>query len=61
MIVLRAQGRHFSAGHDLDTTDKDAVQLAEADGSFRLDKWKDAENKIQELVDDLFPDEGSMS
>jgi hypothetical protein len=24
-------------------------------GGFRLDKWKDAEGKIRELVDELFP------
>lgn len=38
VIVLRAEGKHFSAGHDLDTSHPDAVKLAEPDGSFRLDK-----------------------
>jgi enoyl-CoA hydratase len=38
VIVLRAEGKHFSAGHDLDTSDQDAVKLAEPDGSFHLDK-----------------------
>ena len=38
VIVLRAEGKHFSAGHDLDTNHPDAVKLAEPDGSFRLDK-----------------------
>ena len=38
VIVLRAEGRHFSAGHDLDTSHPDSVKLSEPDGSFRLDK-----------------------
>lgn len=39
VIVLRAQGKHFSAGHDLGgENDPDAVSLAEADGTFHLDK-----------------------
>lgn len=39
VIVLRAAGKHFSAGHDLDTSNKDeSVQLAEPDGSWHLDK-----------------------
>jgi enoyl-CoA hydratase len=38
VIVLRAEGKHFSAGHDLDTSSDDAVKLYETDGSFRLDK-----------------------
>lgn len=38
VIVLRAEGKHFSAGHDLDTSQPGAVQLAEPDGSFRLDR-----------------------
>lgn len=43
VIVLRAQGKHFSAGHDLDASDPDAVQIAEPDGTYRLDtmyRWE---------------------
>lgn len=38
VIVLRATGKHFSAGHDLDVSDPDAVKLAEPDGTYRLAK-----------------------
>ncbi len=38
VIVLRATGKHFSAGHDLAGGDPDAVSLAEADGRFQLHK-----------------------
>ena len=38
VIVMRAEGKHFSAGHDLDISHEDSVQLFEPDGSFRLDK-----------------------
>jgi enoyl-CoA hydratase len=37
-IVMRAEGKHFSAGHDLDTSHEDSVQLFEPDGSFQLHK-----------------------
>jgi len=37
VIVLRATGKHFSAGHDLAGGDPDAVSLAEADGRFQ--RW----------------------
>lgn len=43
VIVLRAQGKHFSAGHDLDTSDPDAVTLADDEGKIRLDtmyRWE---------------------
>jgi enoyl-CoA hydratase/carnithine racemase len=43
VIVLRATGKHFSAGHDLDTSDPDAVQIREPDGTYRLDtmyRWE---------------------
>ena len=36
VIVLRAEGKHFSAGHDLETGDPDQVDLAEPDGTYRL-------------------------
>ncbi len=40
VIVLRGEGRHFSAGHDLGggDPDPDAVSLAEPDGSWQLNK-----------------------
>ena len=40
VIVLRGQGKHFSAGHDLGggDGDPDAVSLAEPDGSWHLNK-----------------------
>jgi enoyl-CoA hydratase/carnithine racemase len=38
VIVLRATGKHFSAGHDLDLEDPDAVHIHEPDGTYRLDK-----------------------
>ncbi|MDH3753250.1 MAG: enoyl-CoA hydratase [Acidimicrobiia bacterium] len=39
VIVLRARGKHFSAGHDLDTSDpEDSVQLQEPDGSWHYHK-----------------------
>ena len=43
VIVLRAEGKHFSAGHDLDTSDPDAVTLEDAEGKIRLDtmyRWE---------------------
>jgi enoyl-CoA hydratase/carnithine racemase len=38
VIVLRAVGKHFSAGHDLAGGDPDAVSLAEPDGRYHLHK-----------------------
>ncbi len=38
VIVLRANGKHFSAGHDLNTGDPDQVSLAEPDGRYQLHK-----------------------
>ncbi|WP_419918794.1 enoyl-CoA hydratase [Candidatus Poriferisocius sp.] len=41
VIVLRAQGRHFSAGHDLGgntDADPDAVSLSEPDGRWHLNR-----------------------
>lgn len=39
VIVLRAEGKHFSAGHDLaGADDPDAVRLQEPDGSFHFHK-----------------------
>ncbi len=38
VIVLRADGKHFSAGHDLEVGDPDQVALAEPDGRFVLSK-----------------------
>lgn len=38
VIVLRATGKHFSAGHDLAGGDPDAVSLAEPDGRYQLHK-----------------------
>jgi enoyl-CoA hydratase len=38
VIVLRATGKHFSAGHDLQVGDADSVTLTEPDGSFQLNK-----------------------
>ncbi|MCB0996715.1 MAG: enoyl-CoA hydratase/isomerase family protein, partial [Acidimicrobiales bacterium] len=38
VIVLRAEGKHFSAGHDLDTSGEDGVKLGEPDGSWHLHK-----------------------
>lgn len=40
VIVLRGEGRHFSSGHDIDTSnrDEDSVSIAEEDGSFHLHK-----------------------
>jgi enoyl-CoA hydratase/carnithine racemase len=38
VIVLRATGKHFSAGHDLEVDHEDAVKLTEPDGSFRLSR-----------------------
>ena len=43
VIVLRAEGKHFSAGHDLDASDADAVKIAEPDGTYRVDtmyRWE---------------------
>jgi enoyl-CoA hydratase/carnithine racemase len=37
VIVLRAEGKHFSAGHDL-AIDDEQPKLAEPDGSFHLHK-----------------------
>jgi enoyl-CoA hydratase len=37
-IVLRATGKHFSAGHDLAVGDADQPALAERDGRFQLHK-----------------------
>ena len=45
VIVLRAQGKHFSAGHDLEGGDEDAVQLNEPDGSLHLEKLYRWESK----------------
>lgn len=36
VIVLRGEGRHFSAGHDIDVSDPDGVSLAEPDGKIHL-------------------------
>jgi enoyl-CoA hydratase len=38
VIVLRGDGKHFSAGHDLGGSDDEAVQLTEDDGAFHLHK-----------------------
>ncbi|HEY4332652.1 MAG TPA: enoyl-CoA hydratase [Ilumatobacteraceae bacterium] len=40
VIVLRAAGKHFSAGHDLtlNPDDPDQVNIAEPDGKFHLNK-----------------------
>jgi len=38
VVVLRAEGKHFSAGHDLEVGDPDQVALAEPDGTYRLAK-----------------------
>jgi enoyl-CoA hydratase/carnithine racemase len=38
VIVLRGEGKHFSAGHDLEVGDPDSVALAESDGRFVLSK-----------------------
>ena len=38
VIVLRAEGKHFSAGHDLEVGDVDQVSLAEPGGNFVLSK-----------------------
>ncbi len=38
VIVLRGEGKHFSAGHDLAGGDPDAVSLAEPDGRYQLHK-----------------------
>lgn len=38
VIVLRAEGKHFSAGHDLESSSRDSVRLAEPDGSWHLHK-----------------------
>lgn len=38
VIVLRAEGKHFSAGHDLAGGGDDGVKLTEPDGSFHLHK-----------------------
>ncbi|MFK7894533.1 MAG: enoyl-CoA hydratase [Myxococcota bacterium] len=43
VIVLRAEGKHFSAGHDLDTDDPDSVNLFDDEGKIRLDtmyRWE---------------------
>jgi len=43
VIILRAQGKHFSAGHDLATDDDDAVNLFTDDGKIHLDtmyRWE---------------------
>ncbi len=43
VVVLRAQGKHFSAGHDLATGDEDSVSLASEDGKIHLDtmyRWE---------------------
>ncbi len=39
VIVLRGEGKHFSAGHDLEVGDPDQVDLAEPDGSYVLHKF----------------------
>jgi enoyl-CoA hydratase/carnithine racemase len=36
VIVLRANGKHFSAGHDLETGTPDQVSLAQPDGTYHL-------------------------
>lgn len=38
VVVLRAEGKHFSAGHDLEVGDPDQVDLAEHDGRYVLNK-----------------------
>jgi enoyl-CoA hydratase/carnithine racemase len=38
VIVLRAEGKHFSAGHDLVVPHPDQPSLAEPDGRYRLHK-----------------------
>jgi enoyl-CoA hydratase len=38
VIVLRAEGKHFSAGHDLEIPHPDQPDLAEPDGRFHLHK-----------------------
>jgi enoyl-CoA hydratase len=38
VIVLRGEGKHFSAGHDLAVGDPDQVMLAEPDGRYQLHK-----------------------
>jgi enoyl-CoA hydratase len=38
VIVLRAEGKHFSAGHDLEVGDPDQASLAEPDGRYVLSK-----------------------
>ena len=38
VIVLRAQGKHFSAGHDLGGSSEGGSRLSEADGTYHLDK-----------------------
>lgn len=38
VIVMRATGKHFSAGHDLNLEDPDAPQFHEPDGTYRVDK-----------------------
>ena len=43
VIILRADGKHFSAGHDLTTDDPDAVSLFSDDGKIHLDtmyRWE---------------------
>jgi len=43
VIVLRAEGKHFSAGHDLEVGQPDQVDLAELDGNYvlnRLYEWE---------------------
>jgi enoyl-CoA hydratase len=36
VIVLRANGKHFSAGHDLEVGDPDQVNLRQPDGKYHL-------------------------
>jgi enoyl-CoA hydratase/carnithine racemase len=38
VIVLRAEGKHFSSGHDLVVPDPDQPSLAEPDGRYHLHK-----------------------
>ena len=38
VIVLRAEGKHFSAGHDLDVPHPDQPSLTEPDGAYHLHK-----------------------
>ncbi|MFN8026849.1 MAG: enoyl-CoA hydratase [Acidimicrobiia bacterium] len=43
VIVLRAEGKHFSAGHDLEVGDPDQVDIAEPDGRYhhhKLYRWE---------------------